>query len=226
MSPGINTDVTYDPAQIRAAGPVEQFLTVPVTVESGQNLVAGTIVGIPPTVAHKVAAYDNDGNAAATTPAADAGNTGQGTCTAIAVQDDYTLSQNWTLECTTTGGTGVGKFKLTGSVSGEVIADDGITVGTEFKWPNTSAYQVKGTITDGDPDFTEGDKFTFSTTRAEPLVATAILSENVNASAGDVISAAYKKGNFVYSKLTGIDVPAVADMNGVYDSVNDMLRIN
>ncbi|GEM_PF-2342145 len=222
--PGVTTDETYDPVEFRSAGDPVLFMAKPVTIEEGQDIDGGTVIGVCPTT-EKYVAYDNDAVATATTPALDAGNTGGGTISAVAVQDDYTLSEDWVLECVNTGGTGVGLFSLTGSVSGAVNAGT-VPIGSEYKYPNTSAYMVKFTITDGEPDFTEGDLITFSTTRAEALVAKRILTEDVDATDGDVISAGYVKGNFVYSKLTGIDAPAIADLNGVYDSDADELRIN
>jgi hypothetical protein len=101
-----------------------------------------------------------------------------------------------------------------------------ITVGTQYSLPATAAYKIRLTIADGSEDWTAGDKFTFSTTAAEALVAKKILTEDVDATDGDRISSGYVKGNFVYSKLTGIDSNAVTDLNGVYDSDTDRLRIN
>lgn len=216
--PGVSTDATYDPVEFRAAGDPVLFMPEPVTIEEGQDLDGGTVIGVCPTTG-KYVAYDNDAVASATTPAAGDDNTGGGTISAVTVSDDDTLTENWTLECTSAGATGV--FSVTGSVSGD-IGD--ATVGTAFS--DATGTGIGFTITDGSPDFQEGDTFTFSTTRAEALVAKKILAEAVDASDGDVISAGYVKGNFVYSKLTGIDSAAVSDLNGVYDSDTDRLRIN
>lgn len=215
--PGITTESTYDPGEIRSSGALDQFKCDPVTIESGRSLAAGTVIGIAPTVSGKYAAYDNDGNASATTPEAGASNVGTGTMSAVTVDDDHTITENFTLTCTAEAGN-AGTFSVVGSVSGD-LGD--ATVGTPFVHD-----KVSFTISDGGEDFDIDDVFTFSTVRAEPLAAKGILREAVDATSQDVVSSAYSKGNFVYSKLTGIDAAAIADLNGVYDSTRDELRIN
>lgn len=55
------TTTTYTPDEIRAAGPAEQFLRIPVTLKSGTNFAAGTVLG-KITASGKYDAYA-DGNA-------------------------------------------------------------------------------------------------------------------------------------------------------------------
>ncbi len=176
-----------------------------IVVEEGQNLAIGTVVGKRIT-SGKWVAYDYDGNASATEPVAGE-NIGGGTCGTVSVQDDYTLTENWTLTCTAEG---AGTFSVVGSVSGNV---GDATVGVEFQYPEDETYMVKFTIADGSPDFAENDSFTFSTTAAVALIASGILVEDVDASSGDEISSEYIRGDFWYDKLTGIDSQSVSDLN-------------
>jgi len=211
--PGMSTLHTYTPTEILGNGPAEQFLRRNCTIEEGQNLAKGTLIGLIPTVPTKFGAYDNDAVATATAMVAAAANTGAPTFSAVAVQDDYTLTEDWTLTCVNTGGTGVGLYSLTGSVSGIVNAGT-VPIGSEFKYPDTSAYMVKFTITDGSPDATSGDIITFSTTRAECLKAEGILAQECDATDSDRLATYYTRGNFVVANLVGYDVSALADMNG------------
>jgi len=90
-----------------------------------------------------------------------AGNTGNGTITGIATKPFVTVTENWTLTCTTPGGNGVGIFDVVGSVSGDV---GDATSGTEFS--NASSGGIKFTISVGGVDWVAGgspDTFTFST---------------------------------------------------------------
>ena len=216
--PGISTVNTWDDnLEIHGPGHERRKAILPITVEAGQNLVKGTVIGIQPAT-EKYVAYDDDKAAVASSPAADAGNTGGGSCGSVDVQDDYTLSQSWELLCTEEA-TGGGTFSVTGSVSG-LVGD--ASVGSQFRWPDSAAYQVRFTIADGDPDYAEGDKFTFTTTAAGARTAEGILPEAVDASNGDILSSVEVGGVWELSKLTGYDANAKTDMgasivgNGVY----------
>jgi len=214
---GMSTINTYDPDEIRGVG-TEDFISLPCTIEEGQDLDIGQVIGKRPT-SEKYIAYNKDAAASATSPQADAGNTGNGTCSTVEVQDNYTRTENWTLTCTETAENG-GTFSVVGSVSGNV---GNALVGSEFKYPNNSAYMVKFTISDGSSDFAEGDKFTFSTIAAGARIAEGILMENIDASSADVLSGMYVKGNFVESKLIDLDSQAKEDLNG--KSVGDYFII-
>ena len=202
---GIDAINTYDPDEIRGAGS-RNYLVIPCTIEEGQEISAGTVIGVVPS-SGKYAAYDDDGAASATSPGAGGENTGDGNCSAVTVDDDKTLTEDWTLTCTSEAENS-GEFSVIGSLSGNVGT---ASVGSEF---SDSAGKITLTISDGNEDFDEGDTFTFSTTRAEPRTALGILSEKVDASEGDVISSMYVKGNFIESKLTGLDSNAKTDLLG------------
>lgn len=208
MTIGVNTSGTYQPEEIRGPGAAEQFLAIPCIIENGQNLDKGTVIGKRPT-SEKYVAYDDSAAASATSPQAGTENTGGGSCSAIQVQDAYTLTENWTLTCTAEQAGG-GTFSVVGSISGNV---GNATVGSEFKYPNDGTYMLKFTISDGDPDFVTDDTFAFSTTAAGARTATGILTEKKDASSGDEISTMFIRGNFIESKLTGIDANAKTDMS-------------
>ena len=208
-TPGVSTLATYEPTEIRGPGNASQFLTLPCTVEEGQDLEAGQVIGVRPT-SELYIAYDKDAAASATSPEPGDGNVGAGSCSAIAVQDDYTLTENWTLTCTAES-SNAGTFSVVGSVSGNV---GNATVGVEFKSPNTTAYAIKFTISDSGEDFDIGDTFTFSTTAAGAQVAKGILTENVDATDGDQVSSMYVRGNFTTVELTDLDTDAMVNLNG------------
>jgi hypothetical protein len=213
MNPGVTTVTTYTPAEILGPGAAEQFLRRNCTIEEGQVLVKGDIIGLIPSVPTKYAKYDNDAVASATVMSESSGNTGNGALSAVEVIDDHTLTEDWTLECVNTGGTGVGLFSLTGTVSGLVSST--VPVGSLYKYPNTAHYQVQFTISDGGADWTSGDIITFSTTRSSPVVAEGVLAEACDATEGDRLATYYTRGNFMTANLgTTYDVAAVADMNG------------
>ncbi len=212
--PGVSTITTFTPLEVKGPGPAEQFLTLNCTIKSGQNLVKGTLIGPIGTDLTKMAAFLNTGVASATVPVMNPLNTGNGTIAIPAVQDAYTESEDWTIEVTTTGGTGVGKAKVTGSVSGLVSAVDGITVGTLFRYPDTAAYKFSFTLVDGGVDWTDGDLITFSTVKASPLAAAGILAQDCDATDGDRLASMWVRGNFVIANLVGYEVSALADLNG------------
>ena len=206
MPPGMEIINSWNPEEIRAYL-TENFITIPCTIEMGQNLKVGQILGERPTTEQYVA-YDKDAESSATSPVKT--GTGNGTMSEVGVQDKSTLTETWTITCTEEVENG-GNFSVVGSVSGNV---GNASVGSEFKYPNTDDYMIKFTITDGAVDFAVGDKFTFNTTAAGGRTAKGILTENVDASSGAEVSAMYVEGNFVESKLTGLDAQAKESLNG------------
>ena len=89
-------------------------------------------------------------------PIADAGNDGNGYVTEIQTIPFGTVSENWTLTCTTGGGSGVGEFSVVGSVSGNIGT---ATSNTEF----STGSIIKFTILAGGTAWSLGDIFTFTT---------------------------------------------------------------
>ncbi len=206
MPPGMETINSWKPVEIRAYL-TKNFITIPATIEAGQNLKVGQVLGRRPTTG-KIVAYNKDAAASATSPVKT--GTGNGTMSAVEVQDKSTLTENWTVTCTETAENG-GTFSVEGSVSG---VTGNVSVGSEFKFPNTDDYMIKFTISDGAVDFAQGDKFTFSTVAAGGRIAEGILTEDMDASLGDELSSMYVEGNFVESKLTGLDAQAKESLNG------------
>lgn len=215
--PGISTVESWEPNEIRGPGDSSQFLAIPCTIEEGQDLDKGTIIG-KRTATDEYIAYNITATAAsATTNTADAGNTGNATSSAVEVQDDYTLTEDWTLtasDATT--------FAVVGSVTG---AAGDLTLGSEFKFPDTTAYKIKLTMTAGVTPCVEGDFYTFSTTASteDADVAEGILGEDVDATDGAIVSHMYVKGSFIESELTGLDSDAKTHLNG--KSVGDYFVI-
>ncbi len=202
---GIDAINTHDPDEIRGVGS-RDYVLIPCTIEEGQVLSSGTVIGVVPTTG-KYAAYDRDAIALATSPEAGEDNIGNGTCSAVVVDDLVTLTEDWTLTCTATATDG-GEFSVAGSVSGNVGTAE---VGSEYA---DALGRVTFTISDGSTDFELGDSFTFTTVRSEPRTALGILSEQVNASQGSVVSSMYVKGNFKESRLSGLDEDAMVDLLG------------
>lgn len=95
------------------------------------------------------------GYGTAGTPTPGGGNTGNGTVTGVDTHPG-TITETFTLTCTTGGGTGVGIFSVVGSSSGSLAS---ATVGSAY----TSAF-IDFTINDGAVDFIVGDTFTIAVT--------------------------------------------------------------
>jgi hypothetical protein len=93
-------------------------------------------------------------------PALGASNVGNGTITAIATRPFTTVTENWTLTCTTPGGSGTAKFSVVGSVSGNVGT---ATDGTQFL--NATTGGVRFTIQAGTVNWALTDVITFSTSQ-------------------------------------------------------------
>lgn len=93
------------------------------------------------------------------TPVFNSANGGNGTITSIDTKPFATVTENWTLTCTTGGGSGTALFSVVGSVSGSVGP---ATDGTEFQ---TNTGGVKFTIRAGTIDWSIGDAITFTTSK-------------------------------------------------------------
>jgi len=93
---GIQTLHTYEPDEIRGLL-TNDYITLGITIEKGQNLDAGQVLGKRPTTG-KYIAYNKDASASATSPKQKVGgNIGDGTCSEVDVQDNYTLTEDFTL---------------------------------------------------------------------------------------------------------------------------------
>lgn len=88
---------------------------------------------------------------------ADPANVGDGIVSGLATLPFVTVNENWTLTCTTPGGTGVALFSVVGSVSGSIGP---ATCGTEFV---SAVKGIRFNIHVGATVWSAGDKFTFST---------------------------------------------------------------
>lgn len=199
MACGIRDNGEWIPKEILAYNVPEQ-MEIPAIIEKGQVLEAGTIIGRRPT-SQKYIAYDHSEVSSATTPEAGAGNTGDGTCSAVVTDDDYTLTEDFVLEAT-----GADEFTIEGSVSGIL---DPVTVGEEYVGD-----KVTFTITAGETPFAEGDTFTFSTVAAGATVADGILAVDVDATDDDETAPRYMKGAFKISELIGFDDNAATNLSG------------
>lgn len=112
-----------------------------------------------------------------TVPAADGGNTGNGTMS-TPVPSSATLTENFTIVCTVPGGSGVGQFSVTGSVSGLLGT---ATSNAEFV---DADQKVRFTLTAGGTPWAVSDEWTFST------VAGTVLNEaNFDAFADPILRA-------------------------------------
>lgn len=203
--PGLKTVNTWTPVEIRGPGNESLFLITNCTVEEGQNLTAGTIVG-PRPVNGKYIAYNKDAAASATVPDADDENTGNATCSTVTVDDEKTLTEDITVTFTEATA-----FTVTGSVSGALGTG---STGAEF---SDETGKIAFTITAGNTPMAEDDVFTFSTTAAGARVATGIIKENVDATDEDKISGKYVKGVFITDKLTGLDADAKTHLGAKED---------
>ena len=85
-------------------------------------------------------------------------NTGNGTVTGVAVGEAAAKTETFTLECAVVGGANVGKFNVTGSVSGLQAAQ--ATVGVAY---TTSGGELTFTVNAGGVGFIVGDLFTVDT---------------------------------------------------------------
>lgn len=93
-------------------------------------------------------------------PTANISNTGDGVMTGVETKPFETVSEDWTLTCTTPGPDGTAIFSVVGSVSGNI---GNATSGDEFESTGTGG--LRFTISAGVVNWAAGDKFTFSTRR-------------------------------------------------------------
>lgn len=103
-----------------------------------------------------------------TTGTADAGNTGDGTVTAVAKIAGETKVGDYNLECTAAVANG-GVFKLEGP-DGELIANGLVMTAGAGAATIFNAGGMTFTITDGAADFIVGDKFTITTVAVNKYV--------------------------------------------------------
>jgi len=93
------------------------------------------------------------------------GNTGNGYVTEIQTKPFGAVTENWTLTCTTLGGSGVGIFSVVGSVSGNIGS---ATSNTAF----STGSMIQFTLYAGTTPWAVGDTFTFSTVKGIEFTAT------------------------------------------------------
>lgn len=182
------TDTTASPFDELVAGDYPR-VTAEVVVLSGRNLLRGTVLGRVTT--------------GAATPAAVAGNTGNGTIGAVTLGDGakpgvYRLTA---IEA----GTDAGKFQVE-DPDGVVVGV--ATVGVAFTGP------INFTIADGATDFVAGDSFTITVAAGTAKVKAvddtaadgsdrpfAVLAENTDATSEDKTAPVYLTGEFNEEKL-------------------------
>jgi hypothetical protein len=188
---------TYTPDKLLAGD--YPAVTDIVTILSGQNLVRGALLG-------KV-------TIGAATPAAVAGNTGNGTLAAATVSGAAKPGV-YRAVCIEPG-TNLGKFTIEDP--------DGITVGVATVGTEFVGGGLTFTIADGSTDFASGDAFTItvaagsgkykqcdSTNTDGSQAPLAILAEACDASGGDAQATVYLSGAFTESGVTfgGTDTAA------------------
>lgn len=120
-----------------------------------------------------------------TVPAADGGNTGNGTMS-MPIVSSATLTEAITVTCTVPGGAGVGQFSVSGSVSGALGT---ATSDVEFV---DADQKLRFTLNAGATPWAVGDEFTLSTTAGTPMSEANIV---------DILTALVNKG-FVVSGFT------------------------
>ena len=133
----------------------QPIATEDVLIQSGQSLASGAVVGRV-----KVSVP--------TTGTADGGNTGNGTCTAVAGGKN-TKKGTYTVECTRAVTNG-GEFEIIdpdGKFIGKVLITAGAGGTGVFKSDELSC-----TLTDGSTDFAIGDKFTVAVSDGVPTTGT------------------------------------------------------
>lgn len=170
------------------------LLTKQVTILSGQNLAAGSLIG-------KIS------KVCPTTGTADAGNTGNGTCTAVAAGKVTELG-TYTLRCILAG-TGSATFAVY-TPNGERLYD--AEGGTAYSCPH-----INFLINIGGADYMVGDIFTIAITSpssdkfklallaavdgSQELENAIVLGEATDASLADTVSFAYMTGTFNKNKM-------------------------
>ena len=221
MSDSTTTSVTLD--HLLVSSQPQDYQTGPVTVADAQTLTRGAAIG-------KVLF-------GAVTATADAGNTGDGTCTAQAILPGSGAAQvgAYNLECVTAVTNG-GVFKLE-DPNGLLITNTlTMTVGAGA----ATVFEAGGltfTLTDGATDFAAGDKFAVTVAagsgQGKLLDVTAtdgsdqiygILSEDVTTSGATQVSSCYLTGRFNTNVVTFAvgtaytDIEADARLKSIYFS--------
>lgn len=162
------------------------LLTTKVIVLTGQNLKRGTVLG--------------EINKALGSTSGTAGtNTGNGTCTGVALKSNTKVG-TYTLKCISTATNG-GTFS--------VIDPNGIRLADAVVGSAYSNTQIGFTINDGSTDFAAGDSFTITVSAGSGKVKTVlntavdgsqvakyVLADDVDASSADKGAMAYKTGIF------------------------------
>lgn len=190
MTPTFET-VTSNPDRLVAGEKPRPTEDIPIL--TGQNLVAGSVVG------------EQTVSTVPATGTADGGNTGDGTLGSVTGGAE-TQPGTYTIECVEVATNG-GIFS--------VVAPDGNRVGSDavVAVAYTSPH-LNFTIADGSTDYDLGDKFTIAVTGSGKYVlsasadidgsqrATHILADAVDASSGDKKGPAYMEGEFNENDLT------------------------
>lgn len=188
MAQGL-TETSTEYVAIRLPG--LPMVTKTMTVKSGANVTAGTLVGVP--VAGAVG-----------TPAAGT-NTGNGTITGTITKGAKVQAGIYTLTCIATA-TNAGLFS--------VLAPDGIIVGyAKVAVAFTSDHLSGLTVADGSTDYALGDTFTITVAAGDgKLIAynqttsqrfVGILAENADATSADFLAVVDTVGFFNKAGLTG-----------------------
>lgn len=185
----------YTPLNLVAGG---EPTTRKVTIEDGENLVAGTVIGPLLEAA--------DATVTVGTPVSGVGGTvGNGTISAFTA-DAGAQEGTWQLICTATGATG--KFRV---MRPDGTLDGVLTIGSAYNGG------INGTVSDGANDWLVDDLIPIvveydpdTITYKKSLVAATdgsqtpafILAQDCDASDGDTEAIAYESGKFVGSALT------------------------
>lgn len=177
---------SYSPDRLVAGDPA-RLLARSITLLSGQNLARGAVIG------------RQSAATVPTTGTADGGNTGDGTMTSVAAGGTDLIAGTYTARCITAA-TNAGDF--------EIIDPDGDVVGIATVAVAFTSDHLNLTINDGATDFAVGDKFTVAVASVDKYklslaaatdgsqVPDLILAEATDASAADVVTVAYERGDF------------------------------
>lgn len=188
----------FAPKNIVAGG---TYTTRKVTIASG-NLLRGAVIG-----AILLAAA---ATATAGTPVSGTGGTvGNGAVTAVSA-DDGAMPGKWLLECTVTGGTGTGKFKV---IRPDGSQDGILTVGTPYNGTNS----INASVADGANDWLVGDvipitvsydadELTYKLSAAAATdgsqIPSYVLMQDADATSGAIEAMVYETADLVESALT------------------------
>ncbi len=175
------------------AGNRSRLLARQITLLSGENCVRGEVLGKQSTAT------------VPTTGTADGGNTGNGTCGSVAAGGTDLMAGTYNIRCIDTE-SDAGQF--------EVIDPQGDVVGIATVAVAFTSSHLNFTLADGSTDFAIGDLFTVAVATVEKYKASAaaatdgtqvpdlILAEDTDASAADVVTIAYERGDFDENELT------------------------